>query len=57
MIKEEKFTTDEGSIFELSIGDYTGRLLFNTENDTLQFTKDEVAELIYILQLHYERLD
>ena len=57
MIKEERFTTDEGGFFELSIGDYTGRLLFNTENDTLQFTKDEVAELIYILQLHYERLD
>jgi len=57
MIKEEKFTTDEGSIFELSIGDITGRLLFNTENDTLQFTKDEVAELIYILQLEYERMD
>lgn len=57
MIKEEKFTTDEGGIFTLSIGDYTGRLLFNTENDTLQFTKDEVAELIYILQLHYERMD
>lgn len=57
MIKEEKFTTDEGSFFELSIGDYTGRLLFNTKNDTLQFNKDEVAELIYILQNYYERLD
>jgi len=57
MIKEEKFTTNEGSIFTLSIGDITGRLLINTEKDTLQFTKDEVAELIYILQLEYERLD
>jgi hypothetical protein len=57
MIKEEKFTTNEGSIFTLSIGDITGRLLFNTEKDTLQFTKDEVAELIYILQLEYERMD
>jgi hypothetical protein len=57
MIKEKKFTTEQGSIFELSIGDITGRLLFNTEKDTLQFTKDEVAELIYILQLEYERMD
>ena len=57
MIKEEKFTTDEGGFFELSIGENTGRLLFDTEHDTLQFTRDEVAELIYILQLHYERLD
>ena len=57
MIKEEKFTTNEGSIFTLSIGDITGRLLINTEKDTLQFTKDEVAELIYILQLEYERMD
>jgi len=57
MITEIKFTTDEGDIFELSIGDITGRLLFNTENDTLQFNKDEVAELINILELHYERMD
>jgi len=57
MIKSEKFTTDEGSSFEIGIGDYTGRLLIDTENDTLQLNKDEVAELIYILQLHYERLD
>jgi hypothetical protein len=57
MIKEKKFTTEQGSIFELSIGEITGRLLFNTEKDTLQFTKDEVAELIYILQLEYERMD
>ena len=57
MIKEKKFTTEQGSIFELSIGDITGRLLFNTEKDTLQFTKDEVSELIYILQLEYERMD
>lgn len=57
MIKEEKFTTEAESIFELSIGDITGCLLFNTKHDTLQFNKDEVAELIYILQLYYERLD
>jgi hypothetical protein len=57
MIKEKKFTTEQGSIFELNIGEITGRLLFNTEKDTLQFTKDEVAELIYILQLEYERMD
>jgi hypothetical protein len=57
MIKEEKFTTEQGSIFELSIGENTGRLLFNTEHDTLQFTRDEVAEFIYIIQLYYERMD
>jgi hypothetical protein len=57
LLKERKFTTDVGTIFTLSIGDITGRLLINTENDTLQFTKDEVAELIYILQLEYERMD
>jgi hypothetical protein len=57
MIKEEKFTTELGFSFELSIGDNTGRLLFDTEHDTLQFTRDEVAELIYILQLYYERMD
>jgi hypothetical protein len=57
LLKERKFTTDAGSIFTLSIGDITGRLLINTEKDTLQFTKDEVAELIYILQLEYERMD
>jgi hypothetical protein len=57
MITEIKFTTDEGGIFELGFGDITGRLLFNTENDTLQFNKDEVAELINILELHYERMD
>ena len=57
MIKEEKFTTDAGGIFTLSIGDITGRLVIDTEKDTLLFNKDEVAELIYILQLYYERLD
>jgi hypothetical protein len=57
MIKEEKFTTELGFSFELSIGDNTGRLLFDTEHDTLQFTREEVAELIYILQLYYERMD
>jgi hypothetical protein len=57
MIKEEKFTTEQGSIFELSIGDHTGHLLFNTEHDLLQFTRDEVAEFIYIIQLYYERMD
>jgi hypothetical protein len=45
MIKEEKFTTELGFSFELS------------EHDTLQFTREEVAELIYILQLYYERMD
>jgi hypothetical protein len=57
MIKEEKFTTELGVSFELSIGENTGRLLFDTEHDTLQFTREEVAELIYILQLYYERMD
>ena len=57
MIKGEKFTTELGFSFELSIGDNTGRLLFDTEHDTLQFTREEVAELIYILQLYYERMD
>jgi hypothetical protein len=57
MIIEEKFTTEQGSIFELSIGENTGRLLFNTKHDTLQFTRDEVAEFIYIIQLYYERMD
>ena len=57
MIKEEKFTTGAGGIFTLSIGDITGRLVIDTEKDTLLFNKDEVAELIYILQLYYERLD
>jgi hypothetical protein len=57
MIKAEKFTTDEGSTFEISIGDYTGRLLIDTDNNTLQFSKKEVKELINILFDYYERLD
>jgi hypothetical protein len=58
LLKEEKFTTDFGNeSFTLSIGELTKRLLFSTEQDTLQFTKEEVAELIYILQKYYERLD
>ena len=58
LLKEEKFTTDFGNeSFTLSIGDVTKRLLFSTEQDTLQFEKEEVAELIYILQKYYERMD
>lgn len=57
MIKEEKFTTELGFSFELRIGNITGCLLFDTEHDTLHFTREEVAELIYILQLYYERMD
>ena len=57
MIKAEKFTTDEGSTFEISIGDYTGRLLIDADNNTLQFSKKEVKELINILFDYYERLD
>jgi len=58
MLKEEKFTTDFGNeSFTLSIGEISKRLLFSTEQDTLQFTREEVAELIYILQNYYERMD
>lgn len=58
LLKEEKFTTDcSNECFTLSIGELTKRLLFSTEHDTLQFEKEEVAELIYILQLYYERMD
>lgn len=58
LLKEEKFTTGFGNeSFTLSIGELTKRLLFSTEQDTLQFTKEEVAELIYILQCYYERMD
>lgn len=58
MLKEEKFTTDFGNeSFTLSIGEISKRLLFSTEHDTLQFTREEVAELIYILQNYYERMD
>jgi hypothetical protein len=57
LLKEQKFTTDSGAYFTISIGDITGRLLFNTEKDTVQFTKDELEELINILSEYYERLD
>lgn len=58
MLKEEKFTTDfSNESFTLSIGEISKRLLFSTEQDTLQFTREEVAELIYILQNYYERMD
>lgn len=57
LFKEQKFTTDSGGYFTISIGAITGRLLFNTEKDTVQFTKDELEELINILSEYYERLD
>jgi len=41
MLKEEKFTTDFGNeSFTLSIGEISKRLLFSTEQDTLQFTRE-----------------
>lgn len=57
LLTEQKFTTDSGGYFTISIGDITGRLLFNTEKDTVQFTKDELEELINILSEYYERMD
>jgi hypothetical protein len=57
LLKEQKFTTEWGGYFTISIGDFSRRILFNTENDTVQFTKDELEELINILSEYYERLD
>lgn len=58
LLKEEKFTTNFGNeSFTLSIGELSKRLLFFTEQDILEFEKEEVAELIDILQKYYERMD
>ena len=57
LLQEEKFTTDENDVFTLHIGDYTGKLIIDTEENWIRLSKEELKQFIEILSGYYERLD
>jgi hypothetical protein len=57
LLVEEKFTTDENDVFTLSIGDFTGKLIIDAEENWIQLNKEELKHFIEILTDYYERLD
>jgi len=57
LLQEEKFTTDENDVFTLSIGDFTGKLIIDAEENWIRLNKSELKHFIEILTDYYERLD
>ena len=57
LLVEEKFTTDENDVFTLSIGDFTGKLIIDAEENWIRLNKEELKHFIEILTDYYERLD
>lgn len=57
LLQEEKFTTDENDVFTLSIGDFTGKLIIDAEENWIRLNKEELKHFIEILTDYYERLD
>jgi hypothetical protein len=57
LLVEEKFTTNENDVFTLSIGDFTGKLIIDTEENWIRLNKEELKHFIEILTDYYERLD
>jgi len=57
LLQEEKFTTDENDVFTLSIGDFTGKLIIDAEENWIRLNKEELKHFIEILSGYYERLD
>lgn len=57
LLQEEKFTTEENDVFTLCIGDFTGKLIIDTEENWIRLNKEELKQFIEILSGYYERLD
>jgi hypothetical protein len=57
LLQEEKFTTDENDVFTLSIGDFTGKLIIDSEEHWIRLNKEELKQFIEILEGYYERMD
>jgi hypothetical protein len=57
MIKKEFYETLSEEQIVISIGKMTGRLIINTNQEGVQFEKEEVADLIQVLKEFYVRMD
>jgi hypothetical protein len=57
MIKKEFYETLSEEQIVISIGKMTGRLIIHTNQEGVQFEKEEVADLIQVLKEFYVRMD